>query len=229
MTTFSQLIDGMAKELLRPDLRTAMASYLNQTVREIHFRPNINVGIRYDANRQEDELQVTTDDMWLWDLPSPTRFQDVEALYSVERGIYIPQRSPQLSRKFSFDYDHDLYWYRGGSRIAISGVKSGWRIQASYFLFPRALAYQPEATRVVEWDANTDTYRLKGGGTPTQEQLNAATNWVLMRWQEALSEGIRAKVWKRLGDETRARMAFSAYESLRSSIWQSEPSSGDVA
>lgn len=226
MTTFSQLVDDMTTELLRPDLRTAVAAYVNQTVRELHFRPNGAAPILYDANRNEDDLAINTDTTWLWTIPSVTRFQDVEAIYLDDIGRYIPRKNPRISLEPSFEPFADLYWYRGGNTIAINGVANGWTGKISYFLFPQTLAYQAAAARVVTFDAATDSYNLVGGGgSPSQAQLDAATHWMLQRWDTVIRESVRSKMWKRLGDGDRARMSFSAYEAMRLALWQSEPAS----
>lgn len=225
MTTFSQLVDAMVTELQRPDLRAAMASYVNQTVRELHFRPNTNAPILYDANRNEEELTITTDNTWLWSLPSVSRFQDVEAIYLLERGIYSKRKNPRISKEFSFVPDAESTWYRGGANVAVSGVSNGMTAQVSYFLYPQMLGYQVASARIVTYDIDSDTYERVNGGEPTEEELAAVTHWMLQRWSTTIEEGVRAKTWKRVGDETRARMSFSAFESSRTALWNGEPSS----
>lgn len=228
MTTFSQLVDDIVKELLRPDMKDTIATYTNQTIRDVHFRPNVNSPILYDANRYESEEPVLTDGTWLWSIPSNTRFQDVEAIFIEELGVYVKRKNPRVALEQSFEPDANLYWYRSGPAIAIQGVVAGWTAKFSYHMFPRTLGYKPTAganARLIQFDADADEYTLIAGGAPSEAQLETETHWILQRWADSVKEGVRAKIWKRLGDMERTRMAYSAFESMRTSIWNTEPSS----
>lgn len=224
MTTFSQLIDEVATEMLRPDLRASMASYVNQTVREMHFKPGIQVPVDFDANRVEEEVTVTTDGTWLWPVPSSTRFQKLEAAWNKDLGIYSRLKSPRVSLEFSNEPDYKVYHYRSGETYAFQGVAIDQILWLAYLMFPRTLAYKASADRAVRYDYDTDTYVLVAGGVPTQAQMDAETNWMLQRWSETIKEGLRAKAYKRLGDEGRMRVSFSAFETMRAGVWISEPS-----
>lgn len=226
MTTFSACVDSLVTELYRPDLLAAFAAYLNQTVREMHFRPNMNAPILFDANRNEDEItQTQADAPLLWALPSVTRFQGLESAYCPELGMYIPARNPRVSLTESFEPFNDVYYYRGGNVIAFSGIPKDATVQLTYHLFPRSLTYKVVADRVVVYNADTESYDKVGGGTPTVAELDAETHWLLQRWDSVISEGVRSKVWRRLGDMDRTRTSYSAFESMRAAIWNSEPSS----
>jgi hypothetical protein len=231
MTTFSQLVDDMVLELKRPDLLKdgSIPAYVNQSIRDVHNRPNLNVPIKYDANREEDEITTNATNPWLWSIPSATRFMDLETAYWVEGGIYVPKKNPRVTREFTFEPFADLYWYRSGSQLAFSGIPIANTVQLSYWLYPRVLAYQEPtvAARPIVYDILTDSYVFADGtpGTPTETQLETCTNWVLQRWPDTIKEGVRAKTWKRLGDMDRTRTAFSSFESGRTVIWNSEPSS----
>lgn len=56
MTTLSQLVDDLLVELVRPDMRSMLVDYANQTVREMHFRPATNAPVLFDANRYEEQI-----------------------------------------------------------------------------------------------------------------------------------------------------------------------------
>lgn len=227
MTTFSQLVDDVALELLRPDLVTSMAQWVNQTVRECHFKPGVAAPIKYDANRDEDQPTITTDDVWLWPIPSATRFQALEALYLVDVGAYAKPRKPEVNRNDSFEAFSQYYWYRTGPSIAVSGVAAGWTALVSFFQFPQTHQYKLTAQRIVQYNVDLDTYtRVGGGGALTDVEMGVETDWMIQRWGESvIKEGVRAKAFKRIGDEGRARMCFSAFETQRTGIWLSEPSS----
>lgn len=228
MTTFSQLVDDVVKELLRPDMRDTIATYTNQTIRDVHFRPNVNTAALFDANRYESEETVTADGTWLWSIPSSTRFQDIEAIFIKDLGVYVKRKNPRVALEQSFEPDANLYWYRSGPAIAVHGVAANQVAKLSYHMFPRTLGYKPTIganARIIRFDEDTDSYVLIAGGAPTEEQLELETHWVLQRWADAVKEGVRAKIWKRLGDMERTRMAYSAFESMRTGIWNTEPSS----
>lgn len=227
MTTFSQLIDELVLELLRPDYRAAMASWANQTIREIHNRPNSNTPIYFEANRYEDELEINTDNVYLWPLPSVTRFMGVEAIWLNQPGCYVRKRGPRQSRVVHLHPNEGISWYRGGNTVAIGGVVNGWTGAISYFQFPQFLAYKAIGARSIVYDIATDTYLLIGGGSPTEDQLFTETHWVLQRWPDVVKEGVRSKMWRRAGDDMRARTSFSAYETARASLWDTEPQCQD--
>ncbi len=225
-TTFSQLVDDLAVELRRSDLRDTIATYVNQSVRELHSRPSQNVIVKFDANRVEDEQVVASANPYLWQIPSVTRFIDIETAYLPEYGIYVPPKNPKISREFSFQPNSEIYYYRTGPTYAFAGIGVGATVQLSYFMYPRFLAYKASVDRLVRYDPDTDSFVLiAGGGAPTEEQLDLEVHWPIMRWADTIRQGARSKVYGRLGDMDRSRTAYSAFESSRMTVWNSEPSS----
>lgn len=224
MTTFSQLVDDIVKETLRFDMLDTIAAYTNQTLRDVHFKPSLNVPILYDANRYEDTLTVTNDGMWSWPIPSNTRFQAVEAVWFNEPGIYWKPRNPRVALDYSMEPDAFAYYYRSGPIIAFNGVVLGWTGKISYHMFPKPLQYK-KLGRLIKYDSDSDTYVLADGSAPTEEQLDSETNWLLMRWADTIKEGVRAKLYKRLGEIERTKLCYSAFENMRATIWNTEPSS----
>lgn len=229
MTTYSQLVDDLVAETVRPDKLESIARYVNQTMRELHFRPQTNAPIHYDANRFEDEVIVSAQTPYLWPIPSITRFQGIECIFVEEYGLYVPMRVPSMTRGYTASQRPfpDLYYYRTGASIAISGVTQGNTLKFAWHEFVRNFPYKPVADRIVIFDPQDEVFELAGGGVPTQEQIESETNWMLYRWPETVAEGTRAKTYKSIGDEVRARMSFSSFESMRSSLWNSEPASGN--
>ncbi len=226
MTTFSQLVDDLVVELVRPDLRITMATYANQTIREIHSRPQTRSQTFFDANRMEYEETIAADGPWLWTIPSVTSFQKLEAVYLPEMDLYIRERTPSVAHRESAEPFREFYWYRSGDKIAVAGPLVGLKLQLSYFQYPRTLSYKAAEIRVVRFDVDTDAYVLvAGGGTPTEDQLLLETSWPLQRWPDSIKEGVRAKTYKRIGDNDRTRMSFSAFEAMKEVIWNSESSS----
>jgi hypothetical protein len=171
---------------------------------------------------------ITTEGTWLWTIPSSSRFQGLEALFIDELGIYVPPRNPRVALEASFEPNAGVYRYRSGPTIAVQGVAVGWTARISYHLYPRTFLYKPASgtgARQIVYDVDTESYTLVGGGVPTEEQLDLETHWLLDRWADTIKEGLRAKLWKRLGDMERTRIAFSAFESMRTAVWNSEPAS----
>lgn len=223
MTTFSQLIDEMVAEHLRPDLRIAITSYANQTIRELHSRKGNSEPILFGENRNEVEFTFPSAPA-IWPIPSTTRFQRLETAYSPVRGVYYVERS--LSRVYK-ENENPFCWYRSGPNFVFSMAEASEVMKISYFMFPRFLTYYATADRPATWDAESETFSYHADYTATAELQAEAesltTNWILLRWGEAVvKQGIRAKVFSRLGDGDRARMSYSAFESMREQMNASE-------
>lgn len=226
MTTFSQMVDTLAKEIVRPNMVTMLPDYLNQTIREVHTNAQTSEPVRFADNRVEAVITIDNDglgdDSYVWPLPDMTRFQLIEAVYyhSIER--YVTQKSPAVARVPNFrDPMRGYYWYRTGPTLAFSrpgGV--GDTIDISMFFYPRRLVYQPIALRKVDWDDENEVFTYKNGGSILD--LPKATNWIIERHRDCLMEGVRAKAYKRMDDENRARLAYSQFEALRAAMIHSE-------
>jgi hypothetical protein len=137
MTTFSQLVDEMVIETRRPDLLSEIATYLNQTIREVHFEPSRGNVVFFNENRKEYEVSVTTAvSGQTWDTPNPSTFQGMEAVQfpnaCAGRLEYAKERRPGpglLSEPF-FYYRAGMTYVFGGT-IGYGGV--GSKIRLSYF------------------------------------------------------------------------------------------------
>ncbi len=225
MSTFSQIVDDMLAEHLRPDMRMTVVAYLNQTIRELHSVRNTSVPILYDSNRHEAALSVDAEP-YLWVIPSVPRFQKLDTVWYSLRGVYSEQRHLSVAHRLDVRIDPDVYWYRTGNQIAFSGVALGEEIQLSYFMFPRALVYYQLSDRPATWNVESESFSYNESYDIDDETRAQAeelvTNWLLLRWAEVIKEGVRAKIFKRLGDEIRARLAYSAYEAFREQVHTSE-------
>lgn len=238
MTTFSQLIDEMVQELLRPDLRATIVAYANQTIREVHSQRRSSEPILFASNREEIEWVVPVGmggdaAPATWAIPSIARFQRLEAAYAIGRSAYFLEKKPARIHGDFPDPDNRYYWYRSGPVIAFGDRRltslEGERFQLSYFLFPRLLKYYPPSERPAVYDVETESFTYLAGIDTPEAQADAeekSTNWVLLRWGEAVvKQGIRAKVYVRLGDDARSKTTYSLYESMReqmnaSEMWQ---------
>jgi hypothetical protein len=237
MTTFSQLVDEMVVETRRPDLRAEIATYLNQTIREVHFEPSRGNVVHYPANRKEDQITASVDSGQIWDIPNPMTFQTIEAvefpsLYLGTNGYaHEVTPGPRIRTQPSIYYRSGASFVFGGA-VGYGGV--GGKINISWFEYPPALKYKDATHREAQFDVESGWtyYDLTGvGGLDYTQDANKplallrVTNWVLQRWADVLREGLRAKVYKRLSDQLRATTSYSLYAQLRQGIFTSEAAS----
>lgn len=232
MTTFSQLVDDMVQETRRPDLRAEIATYLNQTIREVHFEPSRGNVVFYRDNRREIQIIASSEDSEVWEIPNPATFQGVEAVRYASNYLgrmeYAEEATPGpgLASK-------PFYFYRAANSVVFGGVVGyggiGGIIQMSYFVYPSALKYKAAGAREATYDSEEGwTYNtVDSVDYGSTDELKATaqervTNWLLMRWADTIREGLRAKVYKRLSDETRQRTSYSLYQQLRQGLFTSE-------
>lgn len=217
MSTFSQLIDELTLEHKRPDLRSVIEAYLNLTTREVHFQPLTGASILYESNRLEDEWTVPSLPA-TWPIPNAPRFQRFETAYYKNRGCYAHKKHPTRALEHGIDA-LDPYWYRSGQYLIFNGISVGDAVKQSWFEFPQRLIYYSEAVRPATYNIQSDAFTyLPSYDVDAATRLAAeilVTNWLILRWAEVLKQGVRAKIFARLGEESRAKMAFSAFESLR--------------
>jgi hypothetical protein len=118
-----------------------------------------------------------------------------------------------------------IYFYQVGQEFVFSGYGGlNANIALGYFAFPPSLKYKAAAVRPAEYDIELGwTYHED---IITDEDEEAArlvsTNWLLMRWSDVISEGVRAKLFKRVSDTERARNCYSLYGQLRQGLITSE-------
>lgn len=234
MTTFSQLVDLIVAETKRPDMVTDFATFLNQSIRELHFEPSRGNAVFYEDNYIETQVRVDThDEVFSWPIPNPEIFQNVAAVrfdnvysnqYDINSRSYRPVYALRLSPTSRMD--DELYVYqRARNQLLFRGF-GGFNsaISIAYFEFPRSLKYHPSGSRQAIFDFETGWTYAAGITTPEQQQAaqDSVTNWLIMRWHTVLEEALRAKVYKRLSDETRSRQSYSLYTQLRQGLFTSE-------
>lgn len=224
MTTFSQLVDDAMFEVKRPDMVREIADYLNQTIRECCASPQSNLAALYTSNLIETQLTATSEDL-VWDVPNVGTFQHLlavryDSVYSDGDPVYAKPMSPGRAMN-----SQSFFWYRAGNYVVFKGFGGvGALVSLAYFEYPRSLKYKAVANRKVTWDDETGfTY----DPTLTTPELQAAAyllecNWMLERWEDALKEGLRAKVYKRVGDDTRAARCYSFFMGQRNLLFTSE-------
>lgn len=230
MTTFSQLVDKMILETRRADLRDEVVSYLNQTIREVHFEPTRGSAAFYLDNRRCDQATATVESGFSWSLPNPHLFQSLEAVrydnvwdsdgHRVYPKILNPGRRMETEDYFAYRAGPMLFF---GGRCGYGGV--GAKISISWFEYPPSLKWIPANERPAQWDDETGWTYLPASDVDdsTREAARAkCSNWILDRWSILLEEGLRAKVYKRVSDDPRATKAYSAYMALRNGLYTSE-------
>jgi hypothetical protein len=145
-----------------------------------------------------------------------------DTLYDINGNMrFANPRTPGRGMKVE-----ESSYYQSGSGFVFQnyGGLNGV-ISLAYYEYPRRLKYfAAGATRLATYDYDSGwTY---GASVTTPEaELEArekCTNWVLFRWEELIREGVRAKVYKRNADDTRARTAYSAFTAMRRNLESSE-------
>jgi hypothetical protein len=226
MFTFSQMVDEIISEVKRPDLISEICRYVNQTIRECHFSTDRQAAIFFKENFNELLLTATSESGQTWEVPNPTTFQKmagvkfITQLDSAGFGIWANETVP--GRHLN-GLEH--YFYQVGGSFVFSGYGGvGAQIGLGYFAFPPSLKYKAEAVRPATYDAESGW--AYNPAITTDEDKEAArlvsTNWLLMRWSDVVSEGVRAKVFKRVSDTERARNCYSLYGQLRQGLMTSD-------
>lgn len=231
MTTFSQLVDKMILETRRPDLASEIRSYVVQTIRELHNRPDTNAAVQYRNNLKELQLAANLEVGFTWTIPNAQIFQSMQAVrYDsiCEPGgdpVYAMERIPGRAMR-----DSKYFYYRATDYFAFANYGgNGSGISLAYYEYPRALKYYAVADRPATYDSE-DGWNYPGGTTDPVLQAairEKVTNWLLDRWDMVIEEGVRAKVYKRVADDSRSRTAYSLYAQLRMGLFASEVATND--
>jgi hypothetical protein len=225
VSTYSQIIDDLVAETLRPDMLVSMGIYLHQTIRELHV--NQGASLKYADNLIEVELTADLEEGYTWQIPNPQRFQLMESVWYEMRGLYAKSRFPSSAFAFSEEINGDVYFYRSGQYFCFSGYGGlDSIVKLAYYEYPRQLIYYKPAVRPATWNVETQSWSyLSSYNVDSTTKANAlllSTNWMLDRYEDLIKEGIRAKLYKRLGDGDRARMSFSSFESFKPVLFSSE-------
>lgn len=226
MATFSQLVDSVTTEVSRPDMTTTVAEYLRQAIREVHLDPERATPVALWPNYAEAQVTADVDSAYHWLIPDTTRFQSLGMVRydSVWVDGYQVHPTPLPRAGMSERLSHA--YQQVGDRVIFKGYGgTGGVISIAYFQYPKALKYYPVATRPASYD-EVDGYTYLPAydvdDTTRESARLLTTNWLLERWDMILAEGMRAKIYKRLGDESRARLCYSAYMQLRAGLINSE-------
>lgn len=232
MTTFSQLVDKMVLETRRPDMQADICSYLNQTIRELHFTPDNNKAVFFQDNLKEAILQATEATGFSWDVPVGVFQGPAACRYDSVTDSNGAKIWPKYHLSPNRAMEQDPYWYyRAGTRIFFYGYGGQYStISFSWYEYPKTLFYFTVPNRPCTYDVYGFSYHEDFRANPLVDYPaaeSACTNWLLQRWDQLIEEGLRAKIYKRLSDTERARTSYSMYTSLRSGLISSE--SADVA
>lgn len=239
MTTFSQIVDKMVAETKRPDMQTEIATYTNQTIRELHADPKTNSSIFFDSNLNETQITSATDTGQTWDIPKVSTFQAMKAVRFDSltiptmgyNGPCISQNDPnayiyaEILKPGRGMNGRDHYCYRAQGTFAFSGYGgTGAIISLSWYEYPALLQYFAVANRPAQYDEFSGWTYGTDGLTPDQQTAAQAqvSNWILLRWPTLVEEGVRAKVYKRLSDDSRSRTSFSMYSAQRQLMYTAE-------
>lgn len=231
MTTFSQLVDDMILETRRPDLVSEIRSYVVQTIRELHNRPDTNAAVQYRNNLKELSLVANVDTGFSWTIPNSTIFQSMQAVRYDSlcdpdgEPVYATERVPGRALR-----DSKYFYYRATDYFSFANYGgNGAGISLAYYEYPRSLKYYAVADRPASYDSEAGWTYLGGVTDPDAQAVlrEKVTNWLLDRWDMVIKEGVRAKVYKRVADDSRSRTAYSLYAQLRMGLFASETASND--
>lgn len=229
MTTFSQLIDDTILELVRPDLDSVFASYLNQTVRELHMFSRDGTPVFYDDNLLEELVtlaNVPEDRMYNWAIPNMSLFQGIGAVYYNSISRYVEQRSPKIALRSTGSFFDTYYYYRSGPSIILSNPGAdGQQVRMAWYEYPRSLVWYPNGTSPILFDRAAGIYtenpKYTGPALTFEQKMERSTNWMIMRHEEMIREGLRAKAYKRIDDNNRAKLAYSTFETQKLGVQES--------
>lgn len=221
MTTFSQLVDSMVAELRRPDMRSEIISYANQTIREMHFSPDSNGSVLYKDNFNEGLVIAASATGFTWDIPDPATFQAMQVVQYMGSGDYAREVTPSRALR-----DIASFYYRVGNTYVFSGYGgANSQLALGWFEYTRRLSYYAVGSRPAEYDPDLGWSYAPSFDVDEDTRIAAqrfSSNWLILRWVDVLSEGIRAKVYKRLSDTDRSRTCYSMYLSLRMGLVSGE-------
>lgn len=226
MTTFSQLVDSMKAETLRPNMTAEIVSYLNQTIREVHFEPERGNVAFLVPNYNEDQVVADAEDGFYWTIPDVATFQGLAAVrfdsvYLTGARVYAAEVMPgRLTESRDYSYQ------RAGERVYFRGYGGlNATVSLAWYEYPRALKYYAEADRPATYDV-ADGWSYHADYNVSDESRAAArslvSNWLLLRWYMVIEEGVRAKIYKRLSDDARQKVAYSLYMQQRRGLITSE-------
>lgn len=219
MTTFSQLVDEICQETLRPDLVENVCSNILSTILELHSDSNSGEALGFADNLYEAAV-VPPDgsDTFQWPIPYPNLFHFVEAVWLDGMQKYADQRVPStmsLNPQIAADY---AAWYRSGSYLCIEG-HLGDTVRIAIYQRPRGLIYYEPAQRPCMWNEQTQEYTYLPSYDVNEATRETArllcVNWMLERYDMMLKVGARAKMYSRLGDTEKSRVDYSQYNGLR--------------
>lgn len=230
MFTFSQMVDEMVSEVKRPDLTSEIARYVNQTIRECHFSTDRQAAIFFKENFKEAQITATAESGQVWEVPNPTTFQKMAG---VKYPTQFDSNGDPVWAEETVPGRHlnrlDNYFYQVGGSFVFSGYGGvGATISLAYFGFPSSLKYKAVAARPATYDEESG-WSYHPDITTDEDRESArlvCSNWLLLRWSTVISEGVRAKTFKRVSDTERARNCYSLYGQLRQGLITSE--SADV-
>lgn len=223
MTTFSQAVDTLIAETARPDMKDMIVQYLNQTIRELHTDTVTKLPIGFTSNMIEDEVEIDVEpeEAFLWTIPNTHRFQMMESIYLAYVDEYAMEKRPSTAFLFNSDANSEYYWYRTGpNQLAIAGHGGDqYTVKLAWFEHIRRHVYYTVANRPAVWSDETESYTYHADYDGTDEDrleaLGLSTNWMLERYEDLILNGARAKIWIRIGEEGRGKMAYSQFESNR--------------
>lgn len=230
--TFSQLVDQVASETGRLDKVQSIATFANQSIRELHANER-GKSIVYSKNLIEDQLTANVAEMFPWVVVQyfqsmrTVRFDNV---LDCGEPVY-----PKMLKPGRILRSESQYYYRAGKNFFFRGYGGlNSLISIAYYTFPPLMQYFPVAIRPASYDLRSGwTYNDLTGADPVDlnfdlDDTNRAlaetltTNWMVFDWFTTVIEGTKAKLYKAQGDEDRSRTHFSQFQLYKQQLFNTE-------
>lgn len=206
---FSELVDTVVQRSARVDRRADVISWANLTIQEM-------VGKHYFyRNFVEDTVLSLGADPFI--MPRPLRLQR----FRTARYDGITERYAKFVSPGRAMADEVYFYYANALSYIFKGV-IGY-VDIAYYQYPQKFNYYETGARPAVWNTLTETWSYLAAydiDDDTRELARTLVqNWILQDYNELVAEGVLAKVFKAVNDETRAATHFSFFERTYSSLF----------
>lgn len=217
---FSELVDSVALKSGRPDqaLNRNIADCVNSTIRECQ-----TLALFY-KDLVEDTIAITGNPV-IWTYPT--------TMWKMRTVKYPDGSFPKLIQPGPNQIDHERYYYAASDYYVFVGPDITERyvdgvIKCAYYNYLPRLVYFNVTQRPAVFDYATETWSYLDP-TITNDSSPAAiaarkrvTNWLVTGYQDLITEGALAKLFKTTGDQNRAVTSYSLYKQMQKYLTNSE-------
>lgn len=226
MTTFSQIVDDVIRITGRPDQILLIPGFVNQTIRELHSEPQSQGLVKYGENLFELEFSPDVDQGYVFTIPRVHRFQTLECFFYSTIGRYAFPKTPSTMFDGVYTPDRRSNYYRSGSNFILNGYGgTDSLVKAAWFEYPPSFKYYAVAARPATFNDETGEWTYLPAYVTDEEKETArdlVSCWLLLRYKELVTQGACAKVFARMSDSERGKVAYSLFQSGRTQLIAAE-------